>query len=129
MTNACTILLLEDEPIIALDIEESLLQAGFGHLTVLRTCSAALEYLLESRPDAAIVDVNLEDGICSTVVDRLNEAGIPFLVHSGFEYSPAEHSDGFRRGQWLSKPTNPDVIVVALQEMLQRVEPVASVVA
>lgn len=71
------------------------MHAGFDQPVVLRTCSAALEYLQEFRPDGAIVDVNLEDGICSMVVDRLNEAAIPFLVYSGFEYIPAEHRDGF----------------------------------
>lgn len=95
-------------------------------MIVVRTYSAALEYLQEFRPDGAIVYVNLGDGICSTVVDRLNYAGIPFLIHSSFE-APVEPGNGFRRGQWLSKPTNPDIIAAALQEILQRGELVTSV--
>ena len=61
----CTrVLVLEDEPIIALDIEGILCDAGLEVAATLSTCAAAMEWLKANTVDVALLDIDLPDGSC-----------------------------------------------------------------
>jgi DNA-binding response OmpR family regulator len=97
------ILVVEDEAIIALDLETSLSDAGYTVL-VASSCAAALGILSTWRPDAAILDVQLRDGDCEDVATSLATAGVPFIVHTG---TPASDlSPVFRMGKYICKPSD-----------------------
>jgi DNA-binding response OmpR family regulator len=108
-TNMRVALLLEDEPLIALDLEQILRGADFD-VTPLASSSEALEWLTVSRPDLVIVDIILRDGTSETVVQQLADDRIPFIVHSG---DPASLHAGtvFSRGTWLTKPASADDLI------------------
>ncbi|WP_051371497.1 response regulator [Mesorhizobium loti] len=55
--TAVSVVLLEDEPLIAIDIEDQLQSAGFNIVKVLSTCAEALEWLQDHSPDIAILDL------------------------------------------------------------------------
>ncbi|MCL6250863.1 response regulator [Altererythrobacter sp. KTW20L] len=55
------VLLVEDDPVLALDLEAALLDAGAREVVICPTMAAALAYLEQSRPDAIILDVHLAD--------------------------------------------------------------------
>lgn len=114
--NAAVALLLEDEPLIALDVETNLGEAGFD-VTTVATCAEALEWLSVCRPDVVIVDIILRDGPCHAVVEKLVSDGIPFLVHSGD--LPGMHADTVLvKGTWIGKPSNGDDMIRAAQELI-----------
>ncbi|MCY0093162.1 response regulator [Hoeflea ulvae] len=107
------ILILEDQPLIALDLEQQLAAAGFDNLTLLTSGAQAEAWLGLHRPDAAIIDIALCDGDCTDVARTLLVRTIPFIVHSG---SPGDGADPvFGHGRWVGKPARPGYLVTELQ--------------
>ena len=118
ITNAAVCLLLEDEPLIAMDLELMLGSAGFDVTTVM-SCEEATDWLAICRPNVVVVDIVLRDGRSDKVVERLVEEGIPFIVHSGDH--PSMHAGtAFAMGTWVNKPAAPDELVAAAQSLLAR---------
>lgn len=113
-----TILLLEDEPFIALDLEGILNDNGHPDHVTFATCAEAEEWLKECKPSIAIVDPRLSDGVCSAVVRRLTELEVPFIVYSGEADFPHEGEAAFANGDPLPKPALPDQIVAAVDRAL-----------
>lgn len=85
MGHPLTILLLEDEPLILLDLEFAV--EDCGHHFVSASCVAqGLDFLTKAEAgiDVAILDVNLGRGeTCQPVANDLRRRRIPFILHSG----------------------------------------------
>lgn len=107
-------LILEDEPLIAMDLETTLSEAGFDVSTV-GACSEASDWLDVWRPDIVIVDVELRDGPSHTIAQQLYDHGIPFVVHSG-DVAGALSGTPYERGIWLSKPSMPENLLAAIRQ-------------
>ncbi|AMJ60948.1 response regulator [Bosea sp. PAMC 26642] len=114
------VLILEDETIIALDVEGILVDAGFEIVGILSTCASAIEWLQADRPDVALLDIDLHDGSCEHVAQRLYDLGVPFVVFSGSEPTEDTIDPVFLRGGWLEKPAPGQRIVAAVSEALSR---------
>ena len=112
------VLVLEDEAIIALDIEGILTDAGLAVLATLASCANALEWLDGNDADVALLDMHLLDGSCEPVARRLAEKGIPFVVFSGDSETDETLDPIFRTGIWLEKPAPADRIVAAVRAAL-----------
>lgn len=77
------ILMLEDEPLILMDLEFAAEDEGCQALCA-SSVSEALAILETERVDSAILDVTLKDGeTCVPVARALDERRIPYLLHSG----------------------------------------------
>ncbi|AUW43869.1 response regulator [Rhizobium leguminosarum] len=113
-----TILILEDEPFIALDIETVLEECGQRSFVTLSTGSDALSWLKENSPSAAIVDPRLSDGVCTAVARHLVDSDIPFIVYSGETESVSELEPAFAEGHLLMKPASPEQLVEAVETAL-----------
>lgn len=109
-----TLLLLEDEPFIALDVEEVLNGAGLSDIHTVSTCRDAESWLLEATPHVAVIDPRLNDGICVAAVRHLVARGVPFVVYSGESGSLIDEEPAFGRGLWLTKPCGPDELISAV---------------
>ena len=115
MPDSRSILIVEDEPLIAMMLEDFL--DSLGH-TVVGTCDSvedALAKVDEGGFDVAIVDVQLKDGKnIWPVADRLAEGGTPFVLATGghVEPPPAQHAGV----PVLSKPYTIDAIEPALEQ-------------
>ncbi len=107
------ILIIEDEPIIALDLHDTLIEAGFAVVGVANRLDQALEFIAESSFDAAIVDANLAGESASPAALALAARGLPFIVLSG--YSLEQQLDGFAGSQFLQKPCRPAQLIQALK--------------
>lgn len=118
------ILILEDQPLIAMDVESMLVDSGLGVASILSSCASALEWLVNARPDAVVLDIGLSDGSCIDVAARLIALDIPFVVHSGSERAQTSLNPIFRRGQWVGKPSNESDLIAAVQAAVVR-RPVA----
>lgn len=109
--NTSVALLLEDEPLISMDLEMTLEAAGFQVSTVM-SCTDANSWLDTRTPDLVVVDIQLSDGRSTDIAARLVAAKIPFIVHSGDQHSLFTGTP-FAHGTWLGKPAAPDDLVEA----------------
>jgi DNA-binding NtrC family response regulator len=76
------ILVADDEILIAMNMEDSLREAG-AEVVSAATIESALNYI-ESEPiSAAVLDVRLGTGDTKDVADVLFSRGIPFVFYSG----------------------------------------------
>lgn len=114
MSDQTTILLLEDEPLILLDLE---LAAEDRNCAIhsATTAEAALNILKEqgSDIDIAVLDVSLADGkTCFPVASALNELGVPFILHSG---DLDRHNERIRDldAYLIAKPAAADRVIAA----------------
>ena len=108
------ILVVEDEPIIALDIVDCFEKAGASVFTA-RKLEDGMR--LATHPDlsAAVLDFGLSDGESTELCERLNERGIPFVLHSGF--------GDIEEQAWatcvaIPKPAIPDKLVETVARLL-----------
>ena len=82
--KGCTILVVEDEPLIVMDISMAFEKTG-AHLTTTNTLKHARLLVEHDGLSAAILDHALPDGDTSTLCCRLTERRIPFVVYSGLK--------------------------------------------
>jgi len=68
---ATDILIIEDEPLIAMDIEEMVESLGHRVVGIARTHSEATELFRKTRPRMVLADIQLADG--SSGIDAVNE--------------------------------------------------------
>jgi len=107
------ILVIEDEPLIAIDIQQAFEDAG-ATVVVARTLSAAFVSVEDTSLSAAIVDHALGDGDSSELCERLTERAVPFVTYSGFA-----HLDGACAGaEHVNKPASPSVLVATVTGLL-----------
>ena len=74
--KGCTILVVEDEPLIVMDISMAFESAG-AHLTTTNTVKHAKLLVEHDGLSAAILDHALTDGDSTSLCTRLTERGIP----------------------------------------------------
>jgi DNA-binding response OmpR family regulator len=112
-----TVLLVEDEPLIALDICESLHDAGASVLSA-HTLSAGLH--LAGHPDlsVAVIDYRLGDGDGTAICDRLKQRDVPFVLHSGY----ADLAEACGAGIVLPKPATPEQLIWSVMCALRKHE-------
>src|SRR5512138_760171 len=76
------VLVVEDEVLVALDLEAILSDAG-ADVELCRTTQSALERLTSAPITVAILDVRLGTDTVTPVASRLAERGIPFVFYTG----------------------------------------------
>src|SRR5690348_16116387 len=86
--NNIRILVVEDEALVALLVEDALLDEGAQIVGPAATVSDALRLIdeakVDGRIDAAVLDLNLGGETALPVADRLAALGVPFLIASGY---------------------------------------------
>jgi CheY-like chemotaxis protein len=109
------VLVVEDDPIIALDFEDTIL--GFGVKTVRTAASVtkALEMIAGRVPEFALLDVGLVREKSFAVAERLEALGIPFAFVTGYG-ADVRLPKAFARRPRLPKPCSSD----ALRELLMQ---------
>ena len=112
MLDGCLILIVEDEPIIAIDLDETFGSAGARVINAM-TMAAALRLAEDVDLSAAVVDYGLLDGDSTALCARLQDRKIPFLMDTGYE--PSEACSG---GLFVAKPASPDRLLSAMGELL-----------
>ena len=113
--GSAPVLLLEDEPLIALDIEEVLNEAGFHEVNIISSCSAAEGWLRANTPAVVVLDIHLRDGPSTAIASSLVDRAIPFVVHSGETLQASDSYAVFSKGRWVSKPCLLDDLVLAVR--------------
>lgn len=112
-----TILLLEDEALIALDLQYALEAAGH-EVAALSSNAAANAWLGNHTPSAAIVDLKLRDGDSTALADRLASSQVPMVIYTGRDVRKADLSQSLRQVPILKKPADQEGVVATLQAQL-----------
>lgn len=112
-----TILLLEDEALIALDLQYALESAGHS-VTAFSTNAAAKTWLESNRPHAAVVDIKLRDGDSMALAEQLAASQIPLVIYTGRDVISDELTPGLRDVPILKKPADQDGVVAMLHTQL-----------
>jgi CheY-like chemotaxis protein len=109
------VLIVEDDPIIALDFEDTLLGFGVKKVRTAGSVAKALAMIGERPPDFALLDVSLIREKSFAVAERLDSLKIPYAFVTGYGADtrlPAAFTAKLR----LSKPYSTE----ALRELLTR---------
>jgi two-component sensor histidine kinase/DNA-binding response OmpR family regulator len=102
------VLLVEDEALVAMMIGESLTEFGFQVIGPMATASEALAAARDQHFDAAVLDINLGDGLVYTVAEILAKRGVPFIFVTG--YDPDSVDPRFSGVPVLQKPIERDML-------------------
>jgi len=98
------ILVVEDERLIALDVQDILERWGCTVLGPVATNAEGLQLIVDDCPDAGILDVHLNGETSEPVADALRTQGRPFLVLTAYQKS---HLTGaLKDAPLLNKPVD-----------------------
>jgi DNA-binding NtrC family response regulator len=109
------VLIVEDDPIIALDFEDTILGFGVKRVRTAASVVRALEMIADRAPDFALLDVGLVNEKSFAIAERLDALKIPFVFVTGYGAVSAFPAALAGRPT-LSKPCSTD----ALEAMLRR---------
>lgn len=77
-------LIVEDEYLVALDVEAVLQSIGVETITIATTLAQAQETIRQNGADCVLLDVSLSDGKSYDLARQLRDQGIPFGFVSGY---------------------------------------------
>ena len=108
-------MVVEDEVLIALDLEWQLEDSGFEAASF-STCTEARRWLAYNTPTFAILDVLLKDGPCIELAEALVAQDIPFIVSTALQHEdlPAP----FQNGLSVPKPCEPAQLSAAFKRCM-----------
>jgi DNA-binding NarL/FixJ family response regulator len=108
------VLLVEDEPLVAIGVAGQLTDAGAQVIGPCSTTGGAMEALNEHDVDVAIIDYVLADANSEGLQVALERKGIPFIVVTGYPRVLVRRD---LRQPVLSKPIPPDVLASTLRSL------------
>ena len=115
MTEPLSVMVIEDEPLIAMMLEDFVDLLGHRLAGSADSSETALPRIAEGGIDVAILDVNLRDGPCWPVADALTAKGVPFVIATGGHVDPPPAAHAAVPN--LPKPFTIDGVRVALETL------------
>ena len=88
MTSAASILIIEDEPLIAMMLEDFLESLGHRVHATCESVGEAVKAVDQGGFELAILDVNLKGENVWPVASRLREKQVPFVLATGGHVDP-----------------------------------------
>jgi two-component SAPR family response regulator len=83
--NDKRIIIVEDQPIVALDFQILMKNNGFNNSFCFAAGGKALENINKIKPDLAILDIKLKDQVTGiNIAEHLHKLGVPFIFVSAF---------------------------------------------
>ena len=110
-----SILIVEEEPLVALQLEEQLHRAG-ARVVGARELREALHMAEHPALSAAVVNLRLGSDNTNRVCRRLAQLGVPFVFHT--RYDAAEASRNWPDAPVVSKPADSHAVVSSVAELL-----------
>jgi two-component sensor histidine kinase/CheY-like chemotaxis protein len=78
------ILIVEDESIVAMDLEDIVDSLGYAVFATVSSLTAGLDALEAGTPDLAIVDMNLAGHSSRPIAEALSDRGVPVIFATGY---------------------------------------------
>lgn len=113
---AASILVLEDEWVVAEMVRQTLADAGYAVVGPVNSVARALKAIEDRRIDAAVLDIWLGASVSFPLAEELSVRNIPFLFMTG--YSATDLPEKFRGDVLLGKPLAPHALLAALRGLL-----------
>ena len=113
-----SILVVEDEYLVAMELRDLLLDSGYGVLGPVATVAAALALLGSQPPHACVLDVNLRGEHSAPVAQALRDQGVPFLLSSAYNAATLDQYPAFAGATNIGKPAQRDQLRTALAALL-----------
>jgi DNA-binding response OmpR family regulator len=114
--GAVRVLVVEDEPLIAMMLGDTLSDIGYSVVGPVENLKSAIHLAATERIDTAVVDINIDGQIADTVADKLMERGIPFLFVTGY---PRKLGLRYSAIPLLRKPFSVGDLHRAVEDLLQ----------
>jgi DNA-binding NtrC family response regulator len=108
------VLIVEDDPIIALGLEDTIFGFGVAMVRTAASVARALEMIAEREPDFALLDVGLVREKSFAIAERLEALKIPFAFVTGYgaaDTFPAR----FANKPKLNKPCSTEALEMVLR--------------
>ena len=116
MSAGRSILIVEDEPLIAMMLEDFLESLGHRVAATCDTVDGALDKAEAGGFDLAILDVNLKGENVWPVATRLREKKVPFVIATGGHVDPPPPE--FNDAPVIEKPYTVDRVTPAIDAAL-----------
>jgi DNA-binding NtrC family response regulator len=100
--NGLRVLVVEDEALVALQLEDMLTDLGCAVIGPAARVHQALDLLDGCRLDTAVLDLNVAGELVYPVADALARRGVPFIIATG--YGAGAVAVPYRRRPILQKP-------------------------
>ncbi|WP_273692224.1 response regulator [Ketogulonicigenium vulgare] len=112
------VLVVEDEPLVAMDISLGLEEGGATIVAVARSLDEAVRSAQLADVDVALLDGNLAGDPVDQVARILHDRGVPFCFVSGYgrEHLPTGYPDA----PILAKPASPDMLLSTLRKITSK---------
>lgn len=116
--SAVRVLIVEDDPLLAMDLEDTLAEAGAVVLGPCRTLDEAMARANADDFAVAVLDFSLGEDTASPVARRLVSRGVPFILYTG------KSSRDPILAEWacpiVEKPSSRRALVSAVSDVLTR---------
>jgi len=107
------VLVVEDDPIIALDFEDTVLGFGVKTMRIAANVAKALDMIADRPPEFALLDVGLIREKSFAIAERLEALKIPFAFVTGYG-ADARLPAAFAAKPRLPKPCSTDALQAVL---------------
>ena len=117
-----TILIVEDSAIVAMDLEETLEEAGYKVLGPAQDIETAINIVENQQVDGALLDIDLQGSKSFSVAEKLRARHVPFAFISGYkgeETVPPELKDCL----CLEKPLDEASVLLQVKALLNKSSP------
>ena len=112
------ILVVEDESLLAMELEELLQSEGYSIVGPFSNLARATESALHETIDLALLDTNLNGEMVYPLADNLSARGIPFIFLTG--YGASNLPERFRAAPRMAKPYDPASLTRELSRRTSR---------
>ena len=113
------VLVVEDELVIAMELENLLRRLGCIALDAVPTIQQALGVLASEQLDLVVLDVNLQGQRVTPVAEALKERSVPFVVVTGYG-SERLPEKALQDAPCLRKPVNGKQLASVIADILAR---------
>lgn len=110
------VLIVEDSPVIAVDAEQRLQDAGWFVVGPAYDMNQAMDLAKREQIDAAMVDINIRGEKSFAVMQVLSDRNIPFFITSG--YADWSMPEEWRNCPRLQKPYPLGSLVKAIEQLV-----------
>jgi PAS domain S-box-containing protein len=110
------VIIIEDEPLVAMELESTLTAAGCDVIGMAGTLEKARLLISQARCDAALVDVNLAGHPVDELAAALTQKKIPFAFVTGYGREGIPRA--FRDAVLLKKPFGQDQLIAVMELLI-----------
>lgn len=112
-----TILIVEDDPFIAMDLQDTFEEAGYTVLGPVASVDPGLKILKETTPDVAMLDYNLGKETSIPIAHKLDEVETPYVFLSG-QVKEVVTANTNLSHQIVVKPFNPQRLIALIEGLV-----------